>query len=71
MNERLQILAVVNELAENQGRVARATVSYDWSDSVNLGLMWVDYSAPASSLVNQFRHNDVLQLQLRYGFQSP
>lgn len=71
MNERLQVLAVVNELAEDQGRVVRATVDYDWSDNVNLGLMWVDYSAPDNSLVNPFRHNDVLQLQLRYSFQSP
>ncbi|CAN0450235.1 unnamed protein product, partial [Discosporangium mesarthrocarpum] len=71
LNERLQVLGVVNELAEDQGRVARATVAYDWSDSLNLGLMWVAYSAPDNSLVNPFRHNDVLQLQLRYSFQSP
>lgn len=71
LNERLQVLGVVNELAEDQGRVARTTVTYDWSDSLNLGLMWVAYSAPDNSLVNPFRHNDVLQLQLRYSFQSP
>lgn len=71
MNERLQVLAVINELAEDQGRVARVSMGYDWSDSFNLGLMWVGYSAPDNSLVNPFQHNDVLQLQIRYSFQSP
>lgn len=69
MNERLQILAVVNELADNTGRVSRLSVDYDWSDNFTLGLLWVNYAAPVTSYVNQFRHTDVIQAQLRYNFQ--
>lgn len=69
MNERLQILAVMNELADDSGRVGRLSVDYDWSDNLSLGLLWVNYSAPSLSYVNLYSHNDVIQLELRYSFQ--
>lgn len=69
LNERLQIVAVINELAEQSGRIGRVSMEYDWSDNLSLGLLWVNYSAPENSYVNIFSHNDVLQLQVTYNFQ--
>jgi len=69
LNERLQVLAVWNELADNSGRVSRVSVDYNWSDNLDLGLMWVDYSSENDSIFYNFRNNDVLQLNLRYNFQ--
>lgn len=69
LNERLQVLGVWNKLANNQGRVSRLSVDYNWSDNFNLGLLWVDYHTNENSFFYEFRNNDVLQLQLRYNFQ--
>jgi hypothetical protein len=69
LNERLQVLAVVNELADDAGRVSRFSVDYDWSDNFTLGFLWVNYAAPVTSYVNHFRYNDVIQARLQYNFQ--
>lgn len=69
LNERLQILAVWNELADDTGQVTRISLDYDWTDNFQLGLLWVDYHAGSDSFLHDFRNNDVLQLQLRYSFQ--
>lgn len=69
LNERLQILAVWNQLANEAGSVSRLSVDYNWSDNLDLGLMWVDYSSDEDSLFYDFRNNDVLQLHLKYNFQ--
>jgi hypothetical protein len=69
LNERLQVLAVVNELADDAGRLSRLSVDYDWSDNFTLGFLWVNYAAPVTSYVNQFRYNDVIQARLQYNFQ--
>lgn len=69
LNERLQLLGVWNELADNAGRVSRLSVDYNWSDNLDLGILWVDYSMANDSIFYEFRNNDVLQLQLRYSFQ--
>jgi hypothetical protein len=69
LNERLQVLAVWSQLADNAGRVSRMSINYNWSDNLDLGLMWVDYSSEDDSPFYSFRNNDVLQLHLRYNFQ--
>jgi len=69
LNERLQVLAVWNEFSDDEGRVSRVSVDYNWSDKLDLGLLWVDYSSDRESLFYDYRNNDVLQLQLRYNFQ--
>jgi hypothetical protein len=69
LNERLRVLGVWNKLADNSGRVSRLSVDYNWSDSLDVGLLWVDYHANDNSIFYEFRNNDVLQLQLRYNFQ--
>ena len=69
LNERIQVLAVWKELADNAGRVSRISVDYNWSDSLDLGLMWVDYHSDDNSMFYEFRNNDVFQLQFRYNFQ--
>lgn len=70
LNERLQLIAVSNHLAEDNGRVDRLSVDYDWSDNLSLGVLWVNYSAPANSYVNLFSRNDVLNIRMRYNFQA-
>jgi len=70
LNERLQLLAVWNELADNQGRVSRVSLNYNWSDNLDLGLLWVDYHSDDDSVFYEFRNNDVFQLQLKYSFQN-
>lgn len=69
LNERLQVLAVWNQLADDAGRISRVTIDYNWSDNLDFGLMWVDYSSEADSFFYEYRNNDVLQLHLRYNFQ--
>ncbi len=69
MNDRIQILGVWSQLPDDNGRIARLSVDYEWSDALEFGLLWVDYRADASSLLGNFRNNDVLQLQLAYSFQ--
>ena len=69
-NERLQVVAVTNQLAEDSGRVDRLSLDYDWSDNLSLGLLWVNYSAPSDSYVNLFSRNDVFNLRVRYNFQA-
>jgi hypothetical protein len=69
LNERLQILGVVNELANDAGRLTRLSLNYNWSDHLDLGLMLVNYSFRDSSFFYDYSNNDVLQLQLRYNFQ--
>ncbi len=69
LNERIELLAVWNQFGDNSARVARVSVDYDWSDALNFGLLWVDYSAKEPSLFHPYRHNDIVQLQIRYNFQ--
>ncbi len=69
LNEKLQVLAVRNELANRSGQVSRVSVDYSWSDNLELGLLWVDYGSREQSNFYDFRNNDVLQLHLRYNFQ--
>lgn len=70
LNERLQVIAVSNQLAEDYGRIDRLSVDYEWSDNLSFGLLWVNYSTPGDSYLNLFGHNDVFNLRLRYSFQS-
>jgi hypothetical protein len=71
MNERLQILGVLNYLASDIGYVFRVSVDYHWTDTFEVGLLWVDYgSGHGSSLLEPFRNNDVLQVHFRYSFQN-
>jgi hypothetical protein len=70
LNERLQLVAVSNQLADDNGRIDRLSIDYDWSDNLSLGMLWVNYIAPEKSYVNLFRHNDVLNLRVRYNFQA-
>ncbi len=69
LNERLQILGVWNELPDATGQVTRLSASYDWSDAISLGALWVNYRSQTASIYSLYRHNDVLQLQLRFNFQ--
>lgn len=68
LNERWQILGVWNELASDTGRVVRLQADYNWSDNLDLGVLYVDYSTTMNSPFAAFRFNDVFQLQLRYSF---
>ena len=68
MNERWQILGVWNELASDTGRVVRLQADYTWSDNLEIGALYVDYSTNMNSPFAAFRFNDVFQLQLRYSF---
>lgn len=69
LNQRLQILAVWNELIGSTGRVIRVSADYNWSDAIDFGLLWVDYQTESDSPFAPFENNDVIQLQLRYSFQ--
>jgi len=69
LNERLQVLGVWNDLGDSSGRVARLSIDYNYSDNLELGLLWVGYHTDDDSIFYEFRNNDVLQLQLRYSFQ--
>ncbi len=69
LNERLQLLAVWTELPDQGGRVGRFTLDYDWSDSIELGLLWVSYSAAQGAPLYNYRNNDSIQLQFEYSFQ--
>ena len=69
LNEKLTVVAVRNELANEAGQVSRVSVDYNWSDSVELGLLWVAYCSDRDSLFYNFRNNDILQIHLRYNFQ--
>lgn len=69
LNERLELLAVWNQLPNNGGSVGRLSVDYSWSDDLRFGFMWVDYSGTSGSILRDYRNNDVLQVQLRYNFQ--
>ena len=68
INDRLEVLAVWNE-PDNSSRFARLSVDYHWSDSLEIGMLWVDYHSESDSILYEFRNNDVFQLQLRYNFQ--
>lgn len=69
LNERLQLVAVRNELANNAGSVSRLSAQYNWSDNFNFGLLWMDYHSSRGSPYEDYRNNDVVQLQLQYTFQ--
>lgn len=69
MNERLEVLSVVNALSENQGYLTRFTLDYNWSDNWKFGLLWMDYSAEQDSVYRPYRNNDLLQLNARFSFQ--
>lgn len=69
LNEKLTVVAVRNELANDAGQVSRVSVDYNWSDSIGVGLLWVDYGSQRDSPFYNFRNNDILQVHLRYNFQ--
>lgn len=69
LNQRLQILAVWSELVGSTGRVIRVSADYNWSDTIDFGLLWVDYQTESDSPFVPFENNDMIQLQLRYSFQ--
>lgn len=69
LNDRIQLLGVWSQLPDDNGRIARLSLDYDWSDALELGLLWVDYHADKNVLLGSFRNNDVLQLHLEYSFQ--
>ena len=69
LNQRLRIAGVWNKLANNWGSVSRLSIDYNWSDNLDLGFLFVDYSASQDSVFYEFRNNDVVQLQMRYNFQ--
>jgi len=69
LNEKLTVIAVMNELASDSGQVSRLSVDYSLSDRLEMGLLWVDYGAESESIFYNFRNNDILQLHLRYNFQ--
>jgi len=69
-NERLQVIAVWNRLIDRQGYVSRVSANYDWSDTLDLGLLWVDYHAERNSLYYPYRNNDTVQLSIRFNFQN-
>lgn len=69
LNEKLTVLAVRNELANDNGQVSRVSVDYNWSDSIELGLLWVSYGSNRGSVFYNFRNNDIVQAHLRYNFQ--
>lgn len=69
LNERLQVLGVWNEFADDAGEVGRVSVEYNYSDNLDLGLLWVEYGSEEGSVFYGYRNNDILQLQLRYNFQ--
>ncbi|MBL4573825.1 MAG: hypothetical protein JKY86_12235 [Gammaproteobacteria bacterium] len=70
MNEKLTVVAVRNELANDAGQVSRISADYNWSDAVEVGLLWVDYGSNRDSIFYNFRNNDILQIHLRYNFQN-
>jgi len=69
LNDRIQVLTVFNRLPGNEGDVFRASVDYDWSDNLEIGLLLVTYDADVDTRLYDYRHNDIFQLQLRYSFQ--
>jgi len=69
LNEKLKLVAVRNELANETGQVSRVSIDYNWSDDVEIGLLWVDYGSDRDSVFYNFRNNDIVQLHLRYNFQ--
>ena len=69
LNEKLKVVAVVNELANDSGQLGRLSIDYNWSDSLEMGLLWVDYGSKQNSIFYNYRNNDILQLHLRYNFQ--
>jgi hypothetical protein len=69
-NDRLELLSVFNKLADSQGYVTRVSMEYDWTDSLNFGLLWVDYSAEETSNYYNYRNNDMVQFNLRFSFQN-
>ena len=69
LNQRLRIAGVWNKLAHNWGSVSRLSIDYNWSDNLDLGFLFVGYSASQNSVFYEFRNNDVVQLQMRYNFQ--
>ena len=70
LNDRVQVLTVFNRLPGNQGDIFRASLDYDWSDNLELGLLLVTYDAKAGTRLYDYRHNDIFQLQLTYSFQQ-
>ena len=69
LNERIQVLGIWNQFSGNDSEYARFNIEYDWSDNIELGLLWVYHDADSESTLYDFRHNDILQFNLRYSFQ--
>lgn len=68
-NERLEVLGVWNERIDDEARIGRLSINYNWSDSLDLGLLLMSYSSKRDSLFYDYRNNDLLQLHLQYNFQ--
>ena len=69
LNERVQVVAVWNELVNIAGRVVRVSADYNWSDNLDFGFLWVAYDLDKDTPFAVYEFNDVFQLQLRYSFQ--
>lgn len=69
LNDRLQLTSVWNRFASDQGYVTRVAADFDWTDNLNIGLLWVDYHGSSDSLYYAYRNNDILQFNIRYSFQ--
>ena len=69
LNERLELLAVWNKLIDADTQLGRLSVNYNWSDQLAFGLLWMNYSSKRGSQFYDYRHNDLVQLQLQYNFQ--
>ena len=69
LNERVEVLAVWNELVNIAGRVVRLSANYNWSDNLDFGMLWVSYDLDQGTPFAVYEFNDVFQLQLRYSFQ--
>ncbi len=69
LNNRLQLLSVFSRLPGNEGDAFRLSLDYDWSDNLELGLLWVAYDAKPDTRLFDYRHNDIFQLQFTYSFQ--
>lgn len=45
LNERLELIAVWNNLIDADIEIGRLSVNYNWSDQIALGLLWMNYSS--------------------------
>lgn len=69
LNDRLEFIAVWNDLVDNSSQIGRFSVDYDYSDNLSFGLLFVYYQSDEDSVFYDYRQNDVVQVQLQYNFQ--